>query len=169
VSLSDLLKSNRQTIAENWFDLIADSFPEQAHKFIKEQKDRFRNPIGHTFRENTALLLTGIIDNCPVQELAKPLEAIVKIQAVQESTASQSVQFVFLLKQAVRDQLKRQNNTPDYGEWCEFELQVDRLAMAAFECYMTCKEKIYDIRAREISSRNAKLMERLNQRFNAAD
>jgi hypothetical protein len=167
MTLTQFLKENQQSIAERWLDLTLQSFPPESVRFFKGQKDRFRNPIGHAFRQQTQTLLSGLIDYRPVSELSEALDALARIRAVQETTASQAMQFVFLLKQAIREESKRLQMVHSHDEWSECDSWIDQLALAAFDSYMTCREQIYDIKAREISRRTEKLLERMNRKSRA--
>jgi hypothetical protein len=73
---------------------------------------------------------------------------------VLDLSPSAAVGFVFLLKRAIGEEMRG----GDAQRTCEAGLaelhgQIDRLALEAFDLFMQCREKIYDLRLREIRNR----------------
>lgn len=165
--LQNFLQDHRDSIQERWLDLIFSGFPARGHEFLRSEANQFHNPIGHTLREDTAIILQGLIDGVGVEELAPSLDRIVKIRAVQDCLPSEATMFVFHLKTAVREALATEGAT--YPELVEFEATIDRLACDAFDHYMTCKQKIFEIGARAEKMKVAKLLERLSKSRDSLD
>lgn len=162
--LQDLLQRRKDSVLEKWLNLILESFPSDSHRFLKLEKDQFSNPVGHTFREETATLLQSLIEKAPTEESQRSLNRIIRIRAVQDCPPSEATAFIFLLKQAIREELLDTLADPSLAtELSECESRIDRLALAAFEEYMRCREKIYEIQARAERMRVAKLLERLSR------
>ena len=59
--LADLLKRNRDTIIENWFDAVAGSYPSDTSKHLKNQTDQFHNPVGHTLKKRLPVLVDVLL------------------------------------------------------------------------------------------------------------
>ncbi|MCP4684978.1 MAG: hypothetical protein GY867_05950, partial [bacterium] len=139
-------------------------------KFLKNQKDQFQNPVGHTIRKETKALFDALLDGVEPEALAETIDNLVRIRAVQEISAAQATAFIFLLKTAIRGTLAKDlsDNAP-LRELLEFESKIDGLALAVFDKYVSCKEKIYEIRAREHKMRSAKLMEQVNKLYGGLD
>jgi hypothetical protein len=77
--------------------------------------------------------------------------------------------FAFLLKKAIREILGKEIRTnQDYDELMEFESKIDRLALQAFDIYMNCREKLFEIK---LSQKQGlfKPVERLNRRRGTVD
>ncbi len=162
--LTKLLEEKKSAIHEAWFDRIAKTYPKETARFFQRQKDRFANPVRHTFHSCSLQIFENLLAGKPKDSYYKPLEDILKIKAVQEFTPSQSVGFLFLFKSAIRETLKKDLNEPAlYNELLEFESMVDGLSLIAFDIYMTCREQIYSIRATELRGRTKKFMQRLQQ------
>jgi hypothetical protein len=159
--LHTFLQDHRDSIQERWLDLIFSDFPAKGHEFLRSETNQFHNPIGHTLREDTAIILQGMIDGTAVEDLAPSLERIVKIRAVQDCLPSEATAFVFHLKTAIRETLETQ--AASYPELPELENTIDRLACDAFDHYMMCKQRIFEIGARAEKMKVAKLLERLNK------
>jgi len=162
--LEDLLEQQRDIILEKWFDLIIASYPADSERFLKSEKDRFRNPVGYTIRREIEVLFRVLLKDGDAETLATALDNIVKIRSVQDFTPSQAIAFVFLLKKAVREiLLDRIERDRLVDQLLDFESRVDGLALAAFDNYMSNKSKIFEIRAREIDRRSEKLLERVTR------
>ena len=80
----------------------------------------------------------------------KTLEEV-RIRAVQDLSASEAVGFVFLLKQAVRDVLPGKHGLSGLHD------RIDRLTLEAFDRFVACREKIYELRMREVRNRTLAL------------
>ena len=78
------------------------------------------------------------------------LDAIIRIRAVQDLTASQAVGFVFLLKPILLElQPERNPAARDVPLGVLLNDRIDRLALMAFDKYMQCREQLADIRVSE--------------------
>lgn len=155
-----LLAASRSAVLQRWFQLIVDSYPAGVARFLATEPDRFANPVGQTIRGRCADLLDGLLAGKADQELVPALDDIVRIRAVQDFSPSQAVGFVFLLKRALREEAGQ--GSPELGgEMAALESRIDMLACLAFDIYMSCREKAYEIQAKELRRRTFKLLERL--------
>ncbi len=48
MKLEDLLKQKAEPIRKRWLGLIIETYPADSQRFLREQKDRFANPVGTT-------------------------------------------------------------------------------------------------------------------------
>ncbi|NNK01255.1 MAG: RsbRD N-terminal domain-containing protein, partial [Desulfatitalea sp.] len=78
------------------------------------------------------------------------LDPIIRIRAIQDFTASRAVRFVFDLKAIIHAQI------PDAQGQAQLDARIDELALTAFDLYMSCREKIYDLKANEVKQRTYK-------------
>jgi hypothetical protein len=160
--LRDLLRRHCDQVLERWFGLILESFHPDSRKFLRREGDQFNNPVGHTLREQTGIILHSLIEEKPAASLEPPLERILKIRAVQDCPPSEAISFIFLLKRAIREELAGQLNSIG-DEVSAFEQRIDGAALVAFDYYMQCREKIYTIKERAEKMQLAKVLERLNE------
>ncbi len=159
--LKDYLKDNKARLLQRWLDLIMDTYPETAARFLKTKSNRFANPVGSTIKFEIETLLDGLLAGKETSSLSDSVENIVKIRAVQDFAPSTAVLFVFLLKQALREVLaEKLSDTQVAEEVAAFESDIDRLALVTFDSYMNCREKIFQLRMSEIKDRSAMLQER---------
>ncbi len=100
------------------------------------------------------------------ENLSLFLDDVVRIRAVQEFSASQAVSFVFSIKTIVRDMFGAEIKRSGFiDELLAFESRVDSVALLAFELYMECREKVFEIRATEIRNRTSRILERACQKY----
>ena len=89
------------------------------------------------------------------------LDPIIRIRAAQNFTPSQATAFVLSLKKALRENLAKElHDLSSIRELFEFESKIDQLCLMAFDIYMQCREKIYQIGANETRNRTFKAFER---------
>lgn len=146
------------------------SYPPDTSNFLKGQKNSFLNPVGFTILRVIENLFEELLNRDNIGNSPQFLDDIMKIKAVQEFTASQSIAFVFLLKQAIREELKHEIlEHLLHEELLEFESKIDKIALLAFDIYMKCREKLYQLRVNELQNltfrrlQRADLLERQNQ------
>jgi hypothetical protein len=143
----------RSAVIQEWFERTLRDYPGQTVGFLRGEKDPFRNPVGHTLREGLAVLFDEILGEMDEPRITAALDAMVRIRAVQDYTASQAVAFLFLLKEVLREK------SPS-ADLATLENRIDRMVLLAFDLYMKCREKIYEIKAEE-AKRRVYLLERV--------
>jgi hypothetical protein len=101
--------------------------------------------------------------------LSSDLDRIIRIRAIEEFLPSQAIGFTLLLKKAVREMLFNEStDRADFKELSEFESRIDKLALLAFDIYIACREKIFNIRINELTAQreNAhRILSRINQEY----
>jgi hypothetical protein len=132
--------SPRDPIVEKWIASALQSYPSASVPFLSAEDDPFRNPVGHTLRQSLTTLFEELRGDMETERITPALDALIRIRAVQDLTASQAVGFVFLLKPILRELAPLDGSLND---------RIDRLALMAFDKYMQCREQLADIRANE--------------------
>jgi hypothetical protein len=160
VEFKDLLSRRKNSILSKWFDAVLEMYPSDTSHFLKSQKDRFMNPVGHTISQGLGDLLDELLEGAGSDKTSAFLDNIIKVKAIQEFSPSQAISFVFLLKRAIRNTLgKEVQDRSMCDELLTFESRIDSLALLAFDIYMQCREKIFEIRADEVRNRTFRLLE----------
>ena len=136
--------SPRDPIVEQWIASALRSYPSASVPFLSAEDDPFRNPVGHTLRQSLTTLFEELRGGMETERLAPALDALIRIRAVQDLTASQAVGFVFLLKPIVRELAPA-----DVSLNASLNDRIDRIALMAFDKYMQCREHVADIRVNE--------------------
>ena len=148
MELNEVLAVKREAVLGRWFQAVLATYPEDTARFLAGGADPFANPVGHTVREGLGRLYSCFVADAPVSELSSAIDGIVRIRAVQEFTPSAAVGFVYALRGILREELAAVVLDP--AGQAALDNGIDRLALIAFDVYMQCREKIFEIRVREI-------------------
>lgn len=164
MKLRNLLRDRKSVLVKKWLNEIYDSYPVDTSQFLKGQKDRFLNPVGYTFAQAIEGLFDEIIlSDGTSEKLLLFLDDIIRIKAVQSPNPSEAVTFVFLLKKVIRKELQKAlNGDQFFEEMHHIESRIDDIGLLAFNIYMKCREKIYDIKVNEIKTMSFRLLKRAN-------
>ena len=150
MSSANKLAANKQEILKRWFEVTVESYPADTARFLRSQKDPFANPVGQTTHQSLETLLDSLITGADRESVIKALDPILRIRAVQSFSPSKATGFIFLLKPIIHRYLTdRGDKSPAIDQ---MDRKIDEMAMAAFDIYMACREKIYELKATE--SRN---------------
>jgi hypothetical protein len=164
VVLVSLLSEKKTVILDKWARLILDTYPDTTSKFLQREKDRFVNPVGHTILTETGALYDELLGDMNPQKLTSSIDRIIRIRSVQDFRPSEAVGFVFLLKRAVREELKNDiGGKETLDELAEFESRVDRVALMAVDAYVECRNKINEIQLNEVKAKSEMLRKLLEK------
>lgn len=148
----ELLINHKKDIFERWYNLVVATYPEETAKFLKSQQDQFANPVGSTFRSSMMGILDGLISGKAPEELAGLVDDMMHIRAVQDFVPSRAVAVFLLFKEAV-GHLIAQKHIDASVAVMELSSLVDRLQLIAFDTYMKCREKLWEIKYNEFMHR----------------
>ena len=156
-----IIEQQKDVILRKWFDLAIQAYEPDTAKFLKNQKDPFGNPVGNNTLKGLQGLLDQLLGEFDPRTVETYLDPIIRIRAVQAFTPSQATAFVFSLKKVLRDTLgTKLHDDQIMKELLAFESKIDQLCMMAFDLFMACKEKIYQISANETRNRTFRAFER---------
>jgi hypothetical protein len=139
MSLENFLEERKSAILERWFDLIVETYPTDTRRFLQKQKNRFANPVAHEISLGIEEIFNNILKGGNPEDVSPFLDKIIRIRAVQEFTPSQALGFIFELKKLIREELAE-----NIGESRQ------------------CREKLYQMRVKEVKNRVGRLIERAN-------
>jgi hypothetical protein len=163
----EALAAKRDAIVNEWLARTLDTYPERTSRFLAQEKDPFRNPVGHALKEAFPGLLDELFGAMDAGRLTTLLDGIVRIRAAQDFTAGQAVAFIFLLKKVIRGAVKGETQqSPARDGLAALEDRIDEIALLAFDLFMKCREQMYEIRANE-AKRRTYLLARLQDRAGA--
>jgi hypothetical protein len=161
MDLKKHLMEKKPAILKKWFDAVADTYPENTSGFLKKQKAQFTNPVGYTLAEGLDGLFEALLQKLIPETVKTFLDGIVRIRAIQEFLPSEAVAFIFQLKKIVRQELGSEILLKPgmTDELAAFDSTIDDLALFAFDIYMKCREKIYELKAKEATNSTFRLLQ----------
>lgn len=159
--LNILLSQRKTSIVKKWFASAIETYPSDTAKFLKRQKDPFANPVGRTIYQGLEVLFNELLKEMDHEVILSYLDPIIRIRAIQNFSPSQATSFIFFLKDVIRDNIKKEDFQAQlYSELLLFESKIDELSLIAFNLYMNCREKIYELKANEMKNRTFRAFER---------
>jgi len=159
--LNNLLEQRKTTIIKDWFALAVETYPPDTASFLKRQRDPFANPVGRTVSRGLEALFNELLKEMDYETITSFLDPIIRIRAIQNFSPAQAISFIFLLKKVIRENTKKEVPGEQlFNELLLFESKIDQLVMIAFNLYMQCKEKIYDLKANEMRNSTYKAFKR---------
>lgn len=145
------LASRREAIYAEWLRRTLAEYPAPASRFLAEEKDRFRNPVGYTLREGLRALLEQLLGDMDPQRLREALEGIVRMRAVQDFTPAAALAFLPALKAVLREPAL--GPRPEAEVLGELDQRIDRALLAAVDLYVRCREQVAEIKLGELRRR----------------
>ena len=161
IKLEKLLSQHKNTLIKQWFDDVVRSYPVDTARFLKQQKDPFANPVGSTTLKGLEALFDVMTTGLDREAVNSFLDPIIRIRALQDFTPSQAVSFILFLKKAIRETLGKEfQDIEVVTAFLNIESRIDDLCMAAFDIYVQCREKIYQIQANEMRNTTFRAFQR---------
>lgn len=139
-------------------------YPADSNRFLTSETNQFANPVGYSIREKTESLFVELINEGELnrERVGSILDEIIRIRAVQDFSPSQAVTFIYLLKDVITDELR---SSPEpikdiLFDAVSFYNKIDKAAMIAFDIYVKCKEKLFEIKVESAKNRVSGLLRR---------
>lgn len=163
MDLNALLREKQSAIVTKWFDSVLAVYPENTAHIYRKSKAQFTNPVGYNARQGVEGLFDALLKGVMLEETSGFLDNIVRVRAVQEFPPSQALSFIYELKKIVRAEIHaaavEQGLTEDLDA---FLSTIDDLALFAFDLYMGCREKLFEIKVNEMKNSTFRLIQRVN-------
>jgi hypothetical protein len=138
----------RDLFVQEWLACTLRTYPDQTGRFLRQERDPFRNPVGHTLRVALTTLGEELFGDFDRARVTASLDAVVRIRAVQAPTPSEAVRFVFLARDAARAVAVQGGPGLAPGSLDLLEARIDEAALIAFDLFARCREQILAIGAR---------------------
>ena len=155
--MQSVFKTGKDELVRQWTDAIFAMYPFESTGFLRTQKDRFANPVGHATEAAAALLYDAVTgEDVDEKAMNLALAELIRIRAVQDMQPSQAIGVLFLLKPLLREFLAKlpAEEAKAAAAGCrEMEDRVDSLALLAFDLYMEDKTAMFRGRVAEIRHR----------------
>jgi hypothetical protein len=164
MTLGKLLENHKDAIVQRWLDELLDAYGGDSGAAFRREKDPFANPVGHSLRIGTLGIFESLLGRKDDEQVRQLLRDIIKIRAVQQFSPSRAISFLFRLKDVIREELREAVGNPQLAsEWAELDGRIDRVALAAFDIFVECREQVYDLRVSELKRSVSWVVERMNR------
>ncbi|MBP1733428.1 MAG: hypothetical protein H6Q55_3857, partial [Deltaproteobacteria bacterium] len=67
--LAELLVQEKKAILERCISLTLETYPQETTRFLRDEKDPFVNPIGHTLTRELEKIFNGLVSRTDLEEL----------------------------------------------------------------------------------------------------
>jgi RsbRD-like negative regulator of sigma factor len=161
MNLKQHLIEKKSAVLKQWFDFVAETYANETSTFLKKQKAQFTNPVGYTLAEGLEHLFDALLEGMLPDTVSQFLDTIVRLRAIQEFRPSEALSFIFQLKKVIRQELGSELLQQEgiARELAAFESAVDDLSLFAFDLYVKCREKIYELKANEARDMTFRLLQ----------
>ena len=161
MGLEKQLAKKKDAIIKDWFERVSRTYAPDTAQFLKGVQDPISNPVGQSLSVGLAGLFEQLLAGPDKETVKTYLDPIIRIRAVQDFTPSQATAFIFILKTVIRDHLKQDlSDNRTAQSLLAFESKIDSLSLYAFDIYMECREKIYDLKSNVERSKVYKAFQR---------
>ncbi len=153
MNLIEALQNKKDKVLSLWIERTLDSYISSG--FFKQSKDKFANPVGANIKEGLTQIFDNLVTSADPQEYVEPLDQVIRIRAVQDFSPAQAVAPILELKWVVKQVFSSDKEYRDLlasTELDSFDCDVDRAALAAFDLYVECRDRLHKARIRELKS-----------------
>ncbi len=159
MEIKSFLPERRAAILRRWFDLILEGYPGETSLFMKEECDRFANPVGAVISQGIEVLFDELTGETDSGSGVAALDSIIRIRAVQEMGPQEALSFVLLLKEAVRAEAGERLMEPEFfSGYLLFDSRIDALVLSACDLYVKARAEVSRARVREIAAERDRVM-----------
>ncbi len=144
------LKSKSKEVVDKWFEVVIRTYPHEAASFFLDQKDEFLNPVGSILKKELKNIWGELLEEQSSNRLKEYIDAIVRVRAVQDFSPSGALIIFKKLKDLIRDMFSKNIEENLWQRQLrDFEDKIDQLMLLAFDIYMKCREKLWELKVKE--------------------
>lgn len=163
MGLFEAVAERSEELSQKWAELILGTYPPETQTVWRKNRDQFTNPVGCCILESTSRLIPLLLTWNDAEAVAKALDQIVKIRAVQDFSPSQALSFVFLFKKILRQEFVQELSAKgELEDLLRFETRVDNLAVMAFDLYVASRDQVARMRVDEVKRAHTNIVRRAN-------
>ena len=157
--MDDLYAARRLEAIQKWTDAVFALYPFQTTGFLRTQKDRFANPVGHATARAAEVLYDAVTGRDAEQaEIDEALSALIRIRAVQDLRPEQAVGALTLLGPVLRELfLTEALAEGELDSFLDALARLDSLLLLAFNLYVADREALYAERVAECRREQSQL------------
>ncbi len=161
MKLDKHLSQKESVILKRWLNSILDMYPTDTKRFLKKNRDPFSNPVGHTLSKETENLYRELIEDRAMNtdRVSSILDRMIRILSIQDFSPSRSILFLFTLKGVIEEELRDIIQKEGlFEDLLKYEAKIDQAVLIAFDIYVKCREKIYEIMANQAKNQVSGLL-----------
>lgn len=147
-----VFNENKKKWVGKWLDAAIDTYPQESARFFKDTRDPFANPVGATIKRGLDSLYDILTAPEFDREAARQaLEPVVRVRAVQEFSPAEALGFLFEIKTILARGVEKRGvrEKDSAGDMAAIDSRIDEMLLMAFDLYMACKKKVYELRANQ--------------------
>ena len=145
------LREKRDEIIKRWVGYALSTYPKRAREFFSRQKDPFLNPVGNILKNELCEIYNQLLLDRAKDSIREHVDAIVRVRAVQDFSPSSAVMIFLGLKDIVSEVLEVEDfDGPKWSEVDRFFRRIDQLCLLAFDIFMSCREKLWELKTKEV-------------------
>ena len=161
MGLEKVLAKKKDAIVKDWFKLVARTYAPDTAQFISSHKDSISNPVGGSLSKGLSGIFEQLLADPDRETVKSYLDPIIRIRAVQDFSPSQATAIILALKKVIIEHLKKDlSDSRTANALLQFESKIDSLCLFAFDLYMECREKLYELKTNEERNKIYKAFER---------
>ena len=147
------LVDRRDKLIEEWVKYALHTYPSKSASFFSKQSDPLLNPVGNILKKSLEDIFDELLKEQASQDLVYHVDAIVRIRAVQDFSPSGAVIIFWKIKELVEEVIDVESfEKQDREEVKEFFRRVDNLCFLAFDVFMKCREKLWELKTKEFQA-----------------
>lgn len=159
----EYLKNNKQSLLNEWFEWLIDTYPEASKKYFRNTNQQFTNPVGYSLYHNLNSVFDCLIrQDFNSNEFRNALEEIIKIRFIQQSSSLKEINIFEFIWDKIISNLPPHSAKEDIVATIEL---FNSFNYILFEIYSKIRARIVEIQKDEIRNRYGKIIERLNNRY----
>lgn len=163
MGVKEKLSECQTEIIADWFKSAMSDYSDKTAAAYTNSRNQFANPVGTTISKAMELIVGNLINEEDNREEVKSkLEEVVRIRALQDFSPSESLGFIFHLKDILLKYLGKKLDSENVKELLKIDAEIDRLAQISFDTYAKCREKVFELRNKEIQNQARILLKRAN-------
>jgi hypothetical protein len=166
MALTTLSAGMRDLFFEEWLACTIGTYPDQTRRLLREERDSFRNPVGHTLAVSLRGLTEELFGGFDRARVTAWLDAVVHLRAVQECSSTDAVEFVALARHAAGRVSEKRIPGLGPGALDVLGARIDDMVVIAADLLVRCREEIHAIGARA-ARRRVFVLERAQARAEA--
>ena len=153
----------RGLFVQEWLACTLRTYPAQTGHFLHDERDRFRNPVGHTLRAALGTLAAELLGDFDRSRVLASLDDAIRLRVVQDFGPDAVVGFVPLARQVIHAMATAGSLGVEPEGLDLFDARIDELGAIANDIQSRCRAQIHDI-AERASRRSGFVPERMQAR-----